>query len=152
MRNELYQQYRFHEPWDSEHNQTLLDKMPDVYRSPYWADVEPIPVGATHYQGFVGEQTALGTEDGVPMREFTDGTSPTLMIVETRSTVPWTKPLDITFEKPEDARRVTPFENTPLNFVTADGAVHSMDPIDWENLSKLITRNGGERVELEKKN
>jgi hypothetical protein len=30
----LYNEYRFHEPWDSEHNRTLLAKMPAVYRSP----------------------------------------------------------------------------------------------------------------------
>ena len=32
--NELFEQYRFDEPWDSEHNLTLVPKMPEVYRSP----------------------------------------------------------------------------------------------------------------------
>ncbi|MBL6707098.1 MAG: DUF1559 domain-containing protein, partial [Planctomycetaceae bacterium] len=31
---ELYDQYHFDEPWESEHNKGLLAKMPDVYRSP----------------------------------------------------------------------------------------------------------------------
>jgi hypothetical protein len=32
--HELYNEYHFHEPWDSEHNRTLLGKMPTVFRSP----------------------------------------------------------------------------------------------------------------------
>ncbi|MEZ6092602.1 MAG: DUF1559 domain-containing protein, partial [Pirellulaceae bacterium] len=31
---DLYDQYRFDESWDSEHNASLLAKMPDIYRSP----------------------------------------------------------------------------------------------------------------------
>jgi hypothetical protein len=30
----LYDQYKFDEPWDSQHNRTLLEKMPAVFRSP----------------------------------------------------------------------------------------------------------------------
>jgi hypothetical protein len=54
----LYNEYRFDEPWDSEHNRTLLGKMPAVYRSPldkpdsphasYFALVTP---------GFAGDET-----------------------------------------------------------------------------------------------
>jgi hypothetical protein len=31
---DLYDEYRFDEPWDSEHNRALLSKMPAVFRSP----------------------------------------------------------------------------------------------------------------------
>jgi len=144
--DELYKQYRFDEPWDSEHNQTLLSKMPRVYQSPYIDLVEPQPVGYTHYQGLVGPQTALGDSDGESFHTFTDGTSPTLLIVESQASVPWTQPQDLRFEKPEDAQRIKPFEDQPLNFLTADAATHSMDPVDYEKLAKLITRNGGESV------
>lgn len=142
----LYQQYRFDEPWDSEHNQTLLSKMPQVYQSPSINPLEPQPVGYTHYQGLVGPQTALGDRDGESFHTFTDGTSPTLLIVESQASVPWTQPQDLRFEKPEDAQRLKPFAGQPLNFLTADGAAHSMDPVDYEKLAKLITRNGGEPV------
>lgn len=147
--SDLYEEYRFHEPWDSEHNSTLLAKMPQIYRSPFREDSSPDPVGYTNYQGFAGEQAALGLDGGRSFVDFTDGLSPTLLIVETRMRVPWTKPQDMPFEKPEDAKNAVPFEDQPLNFVTADGKVHSLDPIDWDRLAKLITRNGGERVDPE---
>ncbi|WP_164101283.1 protein kinase domain-containing protein [Candidatus Laterigemmans baculatus] len=145
--NELFDQYRFDEPWDSEHNRTLLTKMPEVYRSPLAEGSDkPTPAGETHFQGFVGEQTALGTGGGLAMREFRDGTSNTLLIVESQASVPWTKPEDLRFEKPEDAKAIKPFDDSPLYYLNADGAAHEMDPVDWEKLAKLITRNGGEVV------
>ncbi len=140
--NELYVQYRFDEPWDSEHNLTLLPKMPDVFRSPLAGDDQP--AGETNYQGFAGANTALGPDEGITFAQIVDGTANTLMIVETRATVPWTKPQDLPFQKPEDARQAVPFDGQPLHYLTADGAAHSMDPIDWEKLAQLITRDGRE--------
>lgn len=107
----------------------------------------PTLIGQTHYQGFAGNQTALGITEGVPLQQFTDGTSSTLLIVETQSTVPWTQPYDLPFAQPEDAKGALPFEGLPLSYLTADGAVHSMQPVDYEKLAKMITRAGGEPVE-----
>ena len=134
--NQMYEQYRFDEPWDSEHNLTLLPKMPDVYRSPLAGDDQP--TGETNYQGFVGPRTALGPDEGISFAQITDGTANTLVVVETSATVPWTKPQDLAFEKPEDARQAVPFDGQPLHYLTADGVFHSMDPTDWEELAKLI--------------
>jgi serine/threonine protein kinase len=143
--SELFEQYRFNEPWDSPHNLTLLDKMPEVYRSPR-ADTDT-PVGHTHYLGFVGDSTALGPGPGEAIRSFTDGTSFTILIVESGASKPWTAPEDIPFTGLEDAEKLTPFDGQPLHYLTADAAFHSMDPIDYELLGKLITRNGGEKIE-----
>ena len=38
--NELYEQFHLHEPWDSEHNLTLVPQMPEVYRSNSFSDPE----------------------------------------------------------------------------------------------------------------
>lgn len=89
----------------------------------------------------------MGQDEGVSFSQFGDGTSPTLLLVETKSSLPWTKPEDLPFEGYADAKRALPFDGRELNYVTADGAVHSMSPpIDWELLGKLITRDGGERI------
>lgn len=119
---ELYQQYRFDEPWDSDHNLTLLAKMPKVFSSPRMLsdqDGQSIrdarPVGETHLQGFVGESTALGNGEGESFRTFTDGTSPTLLIVESHASVPWTKPQDLVFNRPEDAKTIKPLHGTALH-------------------------------------
>jgi hypothetical protein len=140
----LYAMYKFDEPWDSENNRKLLDQMPDVFRSPF-APEEQKP-GETNYLGFAGESTALGIEKGVELKEIPDGTSKTLLVVETRATVPWTKPEDFRFQKPEDAQHAIPFEGQPLRVLMGDTSVQEVDPNNWQELAKLITRAGGEPI------
>lgn len=140
--NKLYEQYRFDEPWDSEHNSKLLDQMPDIYRSPLAADDQS--KSHTHYLGFATEQGALGTEYGVRLREIFDGTSFTVLLVEAQPSVPWTKPEDLSDPN-------VPFiPGQPLMVLTADGAVHTLDASqqsDIEKFRKAITRNGVEPFE-----
>lgn len=136
---ELYEQYRFDQPWDSEENSKLLVKMPDVFRSPN--SPELTSKGHTHIMGFATESGALGTGTGQQMRDFTDGTSNTLLLIETSKSVPWTKPEDLTDTKVEG------FTGMPLHYLLADGSPRMMNPIDAALLQKLITRDGGERIE-----
>ena len=91
--------------------------------------------------------SALGQSVGNPFSAFLDGTSNTLLVVQSQASVPWTKPEDLPYETAEDAKRAKPFPGQPLRFLGADGALYSMDPVDWEELAKWITRDGGEVVE-----
>jgi serine/threonine protein kinase len=137
-RQDLYEQYHFDEPWDSEHNLTLLDKMPAVYRS-LFANENQKP-GETNFVGFASINSALGTGGGEQLQSFTDGTSPTLLLVEAANSVPWTKPYDFA-----DPSQVVWFDDHPSTFLMADGRVRS-EKISPEELLKLISRNGGEAV------
>ncbi|TWU56276.1 protein kinase domain-containing protein [Rubripirellula reticaptiva] len=132
---QLYEQYRFDEPWDSEANLKLLDQMPDVYRSPTAPADQP--AGHTNYQGIANGTGAMGTTDGLKLRDIRDGTSNTLLIMETESSIPWTKP--------QDLDGIPEFTNDAvLRYALADGSVQTMHPIDMDKLKSLITRDGGE--------
>ena len=48
---DLFEQYDFSQPWDSEKNLRLLDKMPSVYHDPIYGDK---PGRFTHYAALVG--------------------------------------------------------------------------------------------------
>ncbi len=86
-----------------------------------------------------------GEGAGVRLADITDGTSATVLLVETKRTVPWTKPEDLLFKAPEDGKQAEPFDGLGLNCLMVDGTVLSLDvPIDWERLGRLVTRNGGE--------
>lgn len=135
---ELYRQYHFDEPWDSEHNLTLLDKMPAVYRSLFANDSQK--PGETNFVGFASMDSALGTDGGEQLLSFTDGTSTTLLLVEAANSVPWTRPYDFA-----DPSQVVWFDDHPSTFLMVDGRVRS-EKISPEELSKLISRNGGEAV------
>src|SRR5690606_20138367 len=90
----LYQVYRLDQPWDSEANLAVLQKMPAIYRSPYQ------PAGSTNaaYFGIVGPGTIMGGKEGVSLKQIIDGTAYTLLLVEGERDIPWTKPQDVEFD------------------------------------------------------
>ena len=50
----LFREFELGEPWDSEHNKKLVEKMPKVFHSPGIAVAGPY---LTHYRVFVGKDT-----------------------------------------------------------------------------------------------
>ena len=88
---ELYNEFHLDEPWDSDHNKTLLDKMPAVYQNPNLP-----PSNKTNYLVPVGEDTMFAGDKGTRLRDIKDGTSKTILFVEVDAdrAVPWTKPDD----------------------------------------------------------
>jgi len=91
----LYEQYNFDEPWDSENNMKVAKHMPATFMNPQSTAQE----GFTVYRGVGGVSGVMGVDDkGKSVRrtfgEITDGTSNTIMFVECpdHMAVPWTKP------------------------------------------------------------
>ena len=99
--NDLYKQFHMDEPWDSEHNKTLLPKMPKLF-----ALSDDLPEGMTDVIAPYGDNTIFGHTRSVSFRDVLDGTSNTVMCFEAapEHAVPWTKPDDFQFDpKAEDA-------------------------------------------------
>ncbi|MEM7476457.1 MAG: protein kinase [Planctomycetota bacterium] len=141
---ELYREYRFDEEWDSENNLTLLEKMPAVYHNPASSN-ENLSDGLTNYVGIAAKDSALGIGDGFSMAEFTDGTSPTLLVLETACEIDWTCPKDYPAEEFSGLGSM-PFDSSgPVTALMADGAVRKIES-DLKKLEALATRNGGEPV------
>ncbi len=147
----LYQQFKLDEPWDSDHNKKLLDKMPRVYMTADQAEnAEKIKTTTTHYRVFHGKMAAFeGTKGLAFPAEFTDGTSNTIAIVEAEQAVPWTKPEELPFDPKKDPPKLGLKGATMFNAAFCDGSVRTLNKdIDKDTLKALITRNGGEVVNL----
>lgn len=88
---QLYDQYNLNEPWDSDNNKKVLLQMPAVFRSPQ--DNEKS--FHTSYFAVTGPQTMFADAKGTRFEQVTDGLANTVMLVETKADIPWTKPADV---------------------------------------------------------
>ncbi len=182
----LYESYNLDEPWDSEHNQLVLNRMPKVFRHP----LDDEDSTNASYFGFVGKETAFGTENGIEvgvnagggldfgigveggagvagdvaldgegaktpktvqiqgvrLADILDGTSNTIFVVENKSEIPWTKPVDFKYD-PKKRIKVGGWFEDGFCAGFADGSVRFIaDSINPKTLQLLIERADGEPI------
>lgn len=154
----LYEQFKLDEPWDSEHNIKLIDRIPPVYIAP-----GGVNGNKTVYLAPVAEKTIMPplTEEqrkaadrnkfpvGLRIASITDGTSNTIMILEANqeSAVPWTKPADYKVDEENPTQGLVGLRRGGFQAALCDGSVQFFSElIDEGLLNGLFTRNGGEIV------
>ncbi len=143
---ELYKSFHLDEPWDSEHNKQLIERMPAVYQNPNFDQA-----GKTLYLAPVGDGTVFGGDDGLPIRQIIDGTSRTAMIVEADPThaVEWTRPDDLPVAVGNPAAGMGNLRPGVFNVLFGDASVHAISKdVDPQVLWSLFTYNGREAVQI----
>ena len=143
----LYNQFRFDEAWDSEHNKTLIAQMPAIFKSPGVDDPEK-----TTFHVFTGENTLFHGKEGPGIRNITDGTSNTILAVLAGADTAeiWTKPggLEVDFSSPKKALGNLK-ENAGILVLIADGSVREIPAsIDETQLANLIKPADGNVVDF----
>ena len=134
--------------------------MPKIYAAP---GTEP-DKGLTYYRSFTGPGTPLNPQPGrafdvppkfgnmargLPFTQITDGTSNTLLLVEARDPVPWTKPDELAYDPAKPAPKLGGVFEAGANVAMCDGSTRFLSKsIDEKTLRGAITANGGEIIQI----
>lgn len=140
--DDLYRQFHLDEPWDSPHNRQLLEPTPTVFAPP-GRKMALVPPGHTVIHAFVGKGTAFEGREGVLLKDFPDGTSNTLLLIEAGEPVPWSAPLDLPFDPAGPLPELKGLFKDIIRVGMADGSRRDIKcPVDEAALRAAITRNG----------
>jgi len=94
---ELYDAYRFDEPWDGPHNAQLAGRIGEFYRR------RGLDSDESHHTSFVavvGPETAWPGAELRSKKNIRDGANNTILVVEMAETgIPWMKPEDLRFDR-----------------------------------------------------
>lgn len=156
----LYDQFRLEETWDSEHNIVLFEQRPTSYQCPRQYRFEGQP-GDCPYAMIIGQVTISDGPNAIKLSEITDGTPNTILVAETRKHIPWSSPTDISFDSlgmgvmnQNDPKALldgicSRHKTAGVNVAFADGSVRVVSPqIKPEMLQFMATINGGEKIDV----
>ena len=139
--NRLYEQFHLDESWDSEHNKTLIPRMPDLFKSS--RVTEP---GKTSIHVFTGEGAPFHGDKGANTFQIKDGTSNTFLAVLAGADTAdvWTKPGGLAVDPNAPKKALGTIPETSFLAAMCDGSVLevSTDVAD-QNLLNLIQMDDG---------
>ena len=146
----LFNQFHLNEPWDSEHNRSLISQMPKVFET---GQSELTEQGKTRFvRPYHSDAAYSSLTKGSSLSHIVDGTSNTILTVvaDTQRAVVWTKPedLDIDIGRPREGwsdgiESVVPFSKV-------DGSIARL-PRELPNaqVKALLTRAGAEKIDFD---
>jgi Protein of unknown function (DUF1559) len=126
--------YNPDEPWDSADNRRMLERIPESYRRPG----DPESHSASVFL-VTGPAAASSIRETISLSQMRDP-GRTLMLVEAKRDVPWTKPEDIEYSTFKPVPDFGGFLDDGFLVATFDGAVHPISgAVPEKDLRALIT-------------
>ena len=148
-RKDMYDVYRFDEPWDGPNNSKLAKIAVDLFQCPSEA-----PSYNTNYVAIVGPGTAWPGATSMKLGDITDGWTDTLLLVEVaESGIHWLEPRDLHVGQmaptinAKKGQGISSPHSGGANVSMADGSVRFLsDETRPDLLRKLLSPYGGEEI------
>jgi hypothetical protein len=142
----LYRQFDRNAAWNAGKNSTLADTFIKTYQSP----LDDPPTAQTHYRVFTGEDSVFDPNNlrrGYP-GGIADGTSNTVLIIDTAETVPWPAPKEVLLQKGGQFPEFGHPKRSQILVAMCDASVRAVDKkaMDAAKIRALATANGGEAI------
>jgi beta-lactamase regulating signal transducer with metallopeptidase domain len=131
---DVYKQYHFDEPWDGPNNRKLLAKMPAAFRGAN----EPAASKNASYFVLTGPGTMFDGREGTTFQQILDGTSNTMLAVEAKRDIPWTKPEDIPYDLGKPLPKLGGYFEGGFNAAMVDGSIHFLSSTASEKILRLL--------------
>jgi hypothetical protein len=141
---ELFDSYKLDEPWDSDHNKQLIEKIPSIYSTG-----APSQKWDADYFVVTGKGTLFDGAAPSKRESITDAAGETILVLQSRRQIPWTKPVDI--DVATDARQFSLGRTRGNGFYAAfaDGTVKLVPKTtDPATIQALFTKAAGDEVKL----
>lgn len=139
----LYKQYRFDEPWNGSNNAKLAASIPAVFASP----TTDSKLETTPYLAVVGRRTAWAGPFPLGIRDFTDGVSNTILLVDDAdSERHWMSPEDMSHREAQEFYIRRSRGEAEFAALFGDGSVQNLRPgrVDRTMFHGLLTPNSGQ--------
>jgi hypothetical protein len=150
---ELYQQYRFDEPWDGPHNSQLADRIPAIYQCSGDAHEREKPQPWTSYVAVIGPHTCWPGDVPLKLDDITDPADRTLLVVETAASgIHWMEPRDLNVMQmpltinPPSGQGISSVHKAGAHVLKADGSAWFLgaEQTRPEDLRRYLERDDGE--------
>jgi prepilin-type processing-associated H-X9-DG protein len=151
----LYAEYRFDEPWDSPHNQSLTFRMPIVYHCPTSA----AGPGLTNYATIVGPHAFGNGRSPRTLSDLKDGSKNTIIVAECAGAgINWLEPRDLLTDDIKRINGDAPMSRNAHPSITSDhpggahvlfgdGAVGFLDQnVPPDTLKAILSIDGDEAI------
>ncbi len=138
----LYKEFHLDEPWNSEHNNRLVYRMPKAYKS---LESNVASDGKTNFLTAHGEQTVFPGKKGISLSEISNAFTKTITAVEVsdEKAVTWTQPDDLQLNESDPLNGVVGLHRGCFVAAFVDGHVDIVpETINPQAVKAMFSRNG----------
>lgn len=137
---ELFDQFKLDEPWDSPANLPLAAKMPDVFR------IGKGDESKTRFQVIRGPDLIFGLDQPQRLSALTDGVQNTVLtvLVGADKAVTWTQPDDFDFNAEKPIESLGKMDNNVIVLASCTQVIGLGMQVDPKDFLALVTPKGGE--------